>query len=67
MNALVRPNARMSWEPGGSARMRARCMHVTGPMLKNVAQQVGNALWGEPQGQGVDGGEDSPQGATDLN
>jgi integrase len=38
-------DAIMGWEPAGSARMRARYMHVTGPMLKNLAQQVGNALW----------------------
>ncbi|MCX5585886.1 hypothetical protein ACFV0H_35605 [Streptomyces erythrochromogenes] len=28
------------------SRMRARYMHVTGPMLKNVAKQIGDALWG---------------------
>lgn len=39
-------DAIMGWEPGGSARMRARYMHVTGPMLKNVARQIGDALWG---------------------
>ena len=39
-------DAIMGWEPGGAARMRARYMHVTGPMLKNVANQVGEALWG---------------------
>lgn len=33
------------WEPGGAARMRARYMHVTGVMLRKVAQQVGDALW----------------------
>ncbi|MGW0334187.1 replication initiator [Streptomyces sp. NPDC003011] len=35
----------MGWEPGGAARMRARYMHVTGTMLRKVAQQVGDALW----------------------
>ena len=30
-------DAIMGWEPGGAARMRARYMHVTGPMLKKVA------------------------------
>ncbi|MET7427438.1 hypothetical protein ABZT16_00335 [Streptomyces flaveolus] len=39
----------MGWEPGGAARMRARYMHVTGIMLRKVAQQVGEALW-EPLG-----------------
>jgi len=39
-------DAIMGWEPGGAARMRARYMHVTDPMLKRVAQQVGGALWG---------------------
>lgn len=34
------------WEPGGAPRGRARYMHVTGTMLKNVANQVGEALWG---------------------
>jgi integrase len=37
------------WEPGGAARMRARYMHVTGTLLRKVAQQVGDALW-EPAG-----------------
>jgi integrase len=38
----------MGWEPGGAARMRARYMHVTGTMLRKVAQQVGDALWVPP-------------------
>jgi integrase len=38
----------MGWEPGGAARMRARYMHITGPMLRKVAQQVGDALWQPP-------------------
>jgi integrase len=36
------------WEPGGAARMRARYMHVTGVMLRKVAQQVGDVLWTPP-------------------
>lgn len=28
--------------------MRARCMHVTGTMLRKVAQQAGDALWEPP-------------------
>ncbi|GHG33673.1 tyrosine-type recombinase/integrase [Streptomyces zaomyceticus] len=42
-------DAIMGWEPGGSARMRARYMHITGPMLQNVAKQIGDALWGGPE------------------
>ncbi|GLW51219.1 hypothetical protein Stsp02_68800 [Streptomyces sp. NBRC 14336] len=38
-------DAIMGWEPRGAAHMRARCMHVTGTMLRKVAQQVGDALW----------------------
>ncbi|MGW2349482.1 tyrosine-type recombinase/integrase [Actinacidiphila glaucinigra] len=41
-------DAIMGWEPGGSARMRSRYMHVTGPVLKHVARQVGDALWSSP-------------------
>lgn len=41
-------DAIMGWEPGGAARMRARYMHITGPMLRKVAQQVGDALWEAP-------------------
>ncbi len=41
-------DAIMGWEPGGSARMRSRYMHVTGPVLKNVARRVGDALWSSP-------------------
>jgi integrase len=37
------------WEPGGAARMRARYMHITRPMLRNVAQQVGDMLWEPPK------------------
>lgn len=39
----------MGWEPGGAARMRARYMHITGPMLRKVAQQVGDMLWEPPK------------------
>lgn len=37
-------DAIMGWEPGGVARMRARYMHVTGPMLRKVADQVDEKL-----------------------
>ncbi|TQS43749.1 tyrosine-type recombinase/integrase [Cryptosporangium phraense] len=39
-------DAILGWEPGGAARMRARYMHVTDPMLSKVAKKVGAALWG---------------------
>ncbi|GAA3301071.1 hypothetical protein GCM10020295_43410 [Streptomyces cinereospinus] len=42
----------MGWEPGGAARMRARYMHVTGIMLRKVAQQVGDAFWEPPATSG---------------
>uniref|UniRef100_UPI000FCB11FD tyrosine-type recombinase/integrase n=1 Tax=Actinacidiphila soli TaxID=2487275 RepID=UPI000FCB11FD len=41
-------DAIMGWEPGGAARMRARCMHLTGPMPERVAGQIGDALRGAP-------------------
>lgn len=44
-------DAILGWEPGGAARMRARYIHITGPMLRKVAQQVGEALWA-PSGAG---------------
>jgi len=47
-------DAIMGWEPGGAARMRARYMHVTGPMLKKVAGQIGEALWGAPDSTETD-------------
>lgn len=31
-------DAIMGWEPGGTARMRARYMRIAGPMLRKVAQ-----------------------------
>lgn len=54
-------DAIMGWEPGSSARMRA------GPLLQNVAQQVGDALWGdtsEADEAEVEGSEGRP---SDLN
>ncbi|WP_037840121.1 tyrosine-type recombinase/integrase [Streptomyces sp. NRRL S-337] len=45
-------DAIMGWEPGGAARMRARYMHVTGPLLKKVAKQIAGALWGEAAQEG---------------
>lgn len=60
-------DAIMGWEPGGSARMRARYMHVTGPMLQNVAQQVGDALWGAGSEADEAEAEGSEGGPSDLN
>ncbi|MER6117324.1 site-specific integrase [Streptomyces sp. NPDC001743] len=60
-------DAIMGWEPGGSARMRARYMHVTGPMLQNVAQQVGDALWGATSEADEAEAEGSEGGPSDLN
>ncbi|MFJ1843278.1 integrase [Streptomyces sp. NPDC088146] len=51
------------WEPGGSARMRAGYLHVTGPMLKNVAKQVGDAT----EEAGPDTGSDPAERAADPN
>ncbi|MFE4371866.1 hypothetical protein ACFRMN_27300 [Streptomyces sp. NPDC056835] len=42
-------------------------MHVTGPMLKNVAHQVGEALWGPAPESGEDSGDGSNEGPSDLN
>ncbi|WP_327253654.1 tyrosine-type recombinase/integrase [Streptomyces sp. NBC_01244] len=36
----------MGWEPGTSARMRARYLHVPDAMLKDVAQKIAEAIWG---------------------
>ncbi|NYI05579.1 tyrosine-type recombinase/integrase [Allostreptomyces psammosilenae] len=64
-------DAIMGWEPGGAARMRARYMHVTDPMLRKVAQQVGSALWGssvEEPASGAEGRErGAPEGERDGN
>ncbi|RYJ30535.1 integrase [Streptomyces sp. L-9-10] len=57
----------LGWEPGGSARMRARYTHVTGPMLKNVVHQVGEALWGPAPEAGEDSGAGSNEEPSDLN
>ncbi|MEY9938141.1 integrase [Streptacidiphilus sp. MAP5-52] len=36
----------MGWEPGTSARMRARYLHVPDAMLKEVARKIAGAIWG---------------------
>lgn len=35
----------MGWEPGTSARMRARYLHVPDAMLKDVAKKIADAIW----------------------
>jgi integrase len=44
----------MGWEPGHAARLRARYLHVTDPLLRQIAKQVGDALWQLPEGSGQD-------------
>ncbi|MGW2563150.1 tyrosine-type recombinase/integrase [Streptomyces sp. NPDC001514] len=44
----------MGWEPGGAARMRARYLHVPDQLLKEVAQKIGTAIWGDPDTALVD-------------
>ncbi|EST28462.1 hypothetical protein M878_22575 [Streptomyces roseochromogenus subsp. oscitans DS 12.976] len=36
----------MGWEPGTSASMRARYLHVPDAMLKDVARKIVDAIWG---------------------
>ncbi|MFJ5273684.1 hypothetical protein [Streptomyces sp. NPDC088358] len=45
----VMVDAIMGRESGEAARMRARYTHVTGPMIRKAARQVGQALR-EPSG-----------------
>ncbi|WP_327662372.1 MULTISPECIES: tyrosine-type recombinase/integrase [unclassified Streptomyces] len=49
----------MGWEPGGAARMRARYLHVTDPMLKEAARKVGEAIWGAAEKPAVDKDQDN--------
>jgi integrase len=44
----------MGWEPGGAARMRARYLHVTDPMLKEAARKIAKVIWGTPNTPPVD-------------
>ncbi|MET8297894.1 site-specific integrase [Streptomyces sp. NPDC005180] len=44
----------MGWEPGTSARMRARYLHVPDAMLKDVAQKIAEAIWGPSEKGSVD-------------
>ncbi|WP_392567536.1 hypothetical protein [Actinacidiphila glaucinigra] len=34
------------WESVAAARMRARYLHVTDPMLKEAARKIAAAIWG---------------------
>ncbi|MGV9645143.1 tyrosine-type recombinase/integrase [Streptomyces sp. NPDC003514] len=49
----------MGWEPGGAARMRARYLHVTDPMLKEAARKIERAIWGAPENPAVDKDQDN--------
>ncbi|MCC8453455.1 tyrosine-type recombinase/integrase [Streptomyces rochei] len=49
----------MGWEPGTSARMRARYLHVPDVMLKDVARKIAEAIWGRPDRASVDKNQDN--------
>ncbi|MFZ3498739.1 tyrosine-type recombinase/integrase [Streptomyces sp. 5.8] len=49
----------MGWEAGTSARMRARYLHVPDAMLKDVAQKIGEAIWGPSEKVLVDKDQDN--------
>ncbi|MFF3085061.1 tyrosine-type recombinase/integrase [Streptomyces nojiriensis] len=49
----------MGWEAGTSARMRARYLHVPDAMLKDVAQKIGEAIWGPSEKGLVDKDQDN--------
>jgi hypothetical protein len=49
----------MGWEPGGAARMRARYLHVTDPMLTGTARKIERAIWGAPENLAVDKDQDN--------
>jgi integrase len=49
----------MGWEPGTSARMRARYLHVPDAMLKDVAQKLAEAIWGPSEKGSVDKDQDN--------
>ncbi|MFJ7590783.1 tyrosine-type recombinase/integrase [Streptomyces sp. NPDC097617] len=49
----------MGWEPGTSARMRARYLHVPDAMLKDVAQKIAEAIWGPSERVLVDKDQDN--------
>ncbi|MFD9629341.1 tyrosine-type recombinase/integrase [Streptomyces violascens] len=49
----------MGWEPGTSARMRARYLHVPDAMLKEVARKIAEAIWGPLEEGPVDKDQDN--------
>ncbi|MFG2789193.1 tyrosine-type recombinase/integrase [Streptomyces sp. NPDC048419] len=49
----------MGWEPGTSASMRARYLHVPDAMLKDVARKIAEAIWGAPETPAVDKNQDN--------
>lgn len=49
----------MGWEPGTSASMRARYLHVPDAMLKDVARKIAEAIWGPPDTSPVDKNQDN--------
>ncbi|MHA6762028.1 tyrosine-type recombinase/integrase [Streptacidiphilus sp. PAMC 29251] len=49
----------MGWEPGTSASMRARYLHVPDAMLKEVAQKIAVAIWGASDTAPVDKNQDN--------
>lgn len=49
----------MGWEPGTSASMRARYLHVPDAMLKDVARKIAEAIWGPPEAPAVDKNQDN--------
>ncbi|MFG3214785.1 tyrosine-type recombinase/integrase [Streptomyces tendae] len=49
----------MGWEPGTSASMRARYLHVPDAMLKDVARKIAEAIWGPPETPAVDKNQDN--------
>ncbi|MGA6156820.1 tyrosine-type recombinase/integrase [Stenotrophomonas sp. NPDC087984] len=49
----------MGWEPGTSASMRARYLHVPDAMLKDVARKIADAIWGPQETPAVDKNQDN--------
>ena len=49
----------MGWEPGTSASMRARYLHVPDAMLKEAARMIADAIWGAPETPPVDKNQDN--------
>ncbi|MFI6085630.1 tyrosine-type recombinase/integrase [Streptomyces sp. NPDC051217] len=49
----------MGWEPGTSAGMRARYLHVPDAMLKDVARKIAEVIWGPQEKLAVDKNHDN--------